>query len=71
MWALVPKLRTSLVKSLLRKQCFLASNWLKYETLPQKFRTPYINFIDGDPVIEEHNYLKTCQQKLTHPIQSV
>ena len=22
-----------------RKQCFLASDWLKYETLPRKFRT--------------------------------
>ena len=24
-----------------RKQCFLASDWLKYETLPRKFRTLY------------------------------
>ena len=22
-----------------RKQCFLASDWLKFETLPRKFRT--------------------------------
>ena len=22
-----------------RKECFLASDWLKFETLPQKFRT--------------------------------
>ena len=24
-----------------RKQCFLASDWLKFETLPRKFRTLY------------------------------
>ena len=27
-----------------RKGCFLASDWLKYETLPRKFRTLYLLF---------------------------
>ena len=26
-----------------RKQCFLASDWLKFETLPRKFRTLFYN----------------------------
>ena len=32
-----------------RKGCFLASDWLKYETLPRKFRTLFINEISNGP----------------------
>ena len=35
---------SNLNQSEARKQCFLASDWLKFETLPRKYRTLYNSY---------------------------
>ena len=36
---------SNLYQSKARMHCFLASDWLKFETLPRKYCTPYISYL--------------------------
>ena len=47
-----------------RKQCFLASDWLKFEALPRKYRTLYFPMIYITPSRLRFNFITILEKKV-------